>query len=129
MSEEREAYKFDPMFVCVEPEESESTGNPWGNAKPTPLADIRAFMEKARGCGHPMVLPVQESDREKALVLALDHALRIIECYESDIAGSDHISIGLPLDRPLAAYGFCQGEMYRTAREFIKAVARGEKKP
>ena len=105
---------------------------PWGApviGKPTTAADIRAMMEKMHKYAMTPEIVCNPVNRERALVLALDHALRIIECYETDIRGSNDLGLSLPLEKSLAEYGFCQGYLYMTAREFIRSVARGEKTP
>lgn len=64
---------------------------------------------------------------EKQLRAALQYAILVIEGYQLEIRSSDDPSIGLPLAKSLADYGFCQGSIYLTAVETIRAIAAGEK--
>lgn len=96
MSQERETYS-------VGAEESEGTGNPWSNAKATPLADIRALIDKL-GHGNSIPIPMIPLDRD--------------ECYKRMLALEDALGMAL---QPLEA-------LYPKLAEDIRAVARGEKK-
>jgi len=65
---------------------------------------------------------MDDCTRFNNLQKALEHAIAIIESYQSDI--EDPQTCGVDFD--LVAAGFCQGRMYLGAVERINKVANGE---
>jgi len=79
--------------------------------------------------GADISIRVQASIVEENLRLraALKYALNVIESYEASMRNSRQEMAGSPLESlpELSELGFCQGSIYKEAREDIKAIARG----